>query len=84
MPGRRAFRTRQHRRRVRPIPPPGLRHFLRIAIGSLKEVHDLLIDGHERRHVTEDELAHGTRLVKRSTSACAALARYLLNSPDAL
>jgi four helix bundle protein len=57
-------------------------HFLRIAIGSLKEVQDLLIDGHERGYVTADELARGTRLVVRSKSACAALARWLLASPD--
>lgn len=57
-------------------------HFLRIAMGSIKEVQDLLIDGHERGFVTPDELARGLRLVVRSKSACAALARYLLASPD--
>ena len=57
-------------------------HFLRIAMGSLKEVQDLLIDGHERGFVTPEELAQGTRLVRRSKAACAALTRYLQNSPD--
>ena len=57
-------------------------HFLRIAIGSLKEVQDLLIDGHERGYITPAELARGTRLVVRSKSACAALARFLLATPD--
>ena len=57
-------------------------HFLRIAMGSLKEVQDLLIDGQERGFVTLEELAQGTRLVRRSKAACAALARYLQNSPD--
>ncbi len=56
--------------------------FLRIAMGSLKEVADLLIDGHERCYVNEAQLAAGLRLAKRSKSACARLAEYLDRTPD--
>lgn len=56
--------------------------FLRISMGSLKEVADLLIDGHHRCYVSDGQLATGPRLVKRSKSACAKLALYLDNSPD--
>ena len=55
--------------------------FLRIAMGSLKEVADLLIDGHERGYVNEAQLAAGLRLAKRSKSACARLAEYLDRTP---
>jgi four helix bundle protein len=56
--------------------------FLRIAMGSLKEVADLLIDGHERSYVSDAQLAAGLRLAKRSKSACARLAEYLDRTPD--
>jgi four helix bundle protein len=56
--------------------------FLRIAMGSLQEVHDLLIDGHERGYISDTELADGTRLAKRAKSACAGLYRYVLRTPD--
>jgi len=56
--------------------------FLRIAMGSLQEVGDLLIDGHERRYVTDAQLAQGTRLARRAKSACAGLHDYLLRTPD--
>jgi four helix bundle protein len=56
--------------------------FLRIAIGSLSEVSDLLIDGHERGYVNEIQLAQGRRLVVRAKSACVGLRAYLLRTPD--
>ena len=56
--------------------------FLDISIGSLKEVQDLLMDGHVRGYVTDDELAQGVRLSKRAKSACAALAMYLRRNPE--
>jgi four helix bundle protein len=56
--------------------------FLRIAMGSLQEVHDLLIDGYERGYVSETELGEGVRLAIRAKSACAGLYRYLRSSPD--
>jgi len=56
--------------------------FLRIAMGSLKEISDLLIDGHERGYVTDAQLAQGRRLSTRAKSACARLAEYLLRTPD--
>lgn len=56
--------------------------FLRIAVGSLKETRDHMIDGHQSGYITAEELAQSTRLVKRSTAACAALIRYLASTPD--
>ena len=56
--------------------------FLRIAIGSLTEVSDLLIDGYERGYINEVQLAQGRRLAVRSRSACVALKEYLLRTPD--
>jgi hypothetical protein len=52
------------------------------ARSDVREVQDLLIDGHERGFVTSVELSRGLRLVVRSKSACAALARFLLTTPD--
>jgi len=57
--------------------------FLRISMGLLKEVADLLIDGHHRCYINDAQLAQGMRLVTRSKSACAKLARYLDATPDA-
>ena len=56
--------------------------FLRIAMGSLQEVADLLIDGHARGYVSDSQLADGRRLAIRAKSACARLAQYLLATPD--
>ena len=57
-------------------------HFLDYSIGSLKELHDLLIDGHSRGYVSDEELTSGVRLSKRAKAACAALAAYLRRTPD--
>lgn len=56
--------------------------FLRIAMGSLKELADLLIDGHERGYLTDAQLRKGAELTTRAKSACASLTRYLLRTPD--
>ena len=56
--------------------------FLRIAMGSLKEIEDLLIDGHHRGYVSCEQLKKGTELAIRSKSACAGLTKYLLRTPD--
>jgi len=56
--------------------------FLQIAIGSLKETRDLLIDAHARGYITEDELQWSTIVAKRANAACAGLIRYLKNTPD--
>jgi four helix bundle protein len=56
--------------------------FLRIAMGSLQESKDLLIDGRERGYLTDAQLAQGTRLASRAKSACASLHDYLLRTPD--
>jgi four helix bundle protein len=56
--------------------------FLRIAMGSLSELIDLLIDGHERGYVTDTQLADGRRLAIRAKSACAGLKDHLLRTPD--
>ena len=57
-------------------------NFLTIAIGSLSEVWDLLIDGHERGYVNNAQLEQGKRLIVRAKSACVALKAYLLRTPD--
>ena len=57
-------------------------HFLDYSIGSLKELHDLLIDGYGRGYVLDSELESGIELSKRAKAACAALAAYLRRTPD--
>ena len=57
-------------------------HFLRMAVASLNEVRDNLIDGHLRRYVTDDELSRGTSLSKRAIGATTRLIRYLTDNPD--
>ena len=57
-------------------------HFLRMAVASLNEVRDNLIDGHVRRYVTDDELSRGTSLSKRAIGATTRLIRYLTDNPD--
>jgi four helix bundle protein len=56
--------------------------FVQIAIGSLKETRDHLIDAQARGYITTEELQQATRLAKRANAACAGLVRYLKNSPD--
>jgi four helix bundle protein len=56
--------------------------FLDYSVGSLKELHDLLIDGHLRGHVTQHELTAGIQLSKRAKAACVSLAAYLRRTPD--
>ncbi len=56
--------------------------FLRIAVGSLNEVRDQLIDGHARGYVTAAELAAGTRLVKRASAAAGRFIQFLVSTPD--
>ncbi len=56
--------------------------FLYIAMGSLQETRDHLIDGHNSGYITDEEYARGVRLVKRAKAACASFAEYLKNTPD--
>jgi four helix bundle protein len=51
--------------------------FVRIALGSLQEVRDQLIDAHERRYISEAELLRADSLIKQAIAACAGLERYL-------
>ena len=53
-----------------------------MAVASLNEVRDNLIDGHVRRYVTDDELSRGTSLSKRAIGATTRLIRYLTDNPD--
>ena len=57
-------------------------HFLDYSIGSLKELHDLLLDGYARGYVLDSELESGIALSKRAKAACVALAAYLRRTPD--
>ena len=56
--------------------------FLQIAVGSLKETRDLLIDARHRGYITDEELQWATIVGKRAHLACAGLIRYLKNTPD--
>ena len=56
--------------------------YLQIAIGSLKETRDLLIDARNRGYITEDEWQWANVISKRANAACAGLIRYLKNTPD--
>ena len=56
--------------------------FVQIAVGSLNEVMDLLIDGYERKYITLEELQRATSLAKRANAACVGLIRYLKSTPD--
>jgi four helix bundle protein len=56
--------------------------FLRIAVGSLHETRDHLIDGHRRGYLSDTELECGVRLSKRACGAAGALIRYLTTTPD--
>ena len=56
--------------------------FLDYSVGSLKKLHDLLIDGHSRGYVTQHELMTGIQLSKRAKAACVSLAAYLRRTPD--
>jgi four helix bundle protein len=56
--------------------------FLRIARGSLGEVLNHLIDAHDQRLITDDDLYTTERLAKRAIKATTALIRYLESTPD--
>jgi four helix bundle protein len=56
--------------------------FLRIAVGSLNETRNHLIDGHRSGYLTADELERATGLIRRCSAACSALIRYLKSTPD--
>ncbi len=56
--------------------------YLQIAIGSLKETRDLLIDARHRGYITDDELVWANAVARRANAACAGLIRYLKRTPD--
>jgi four helix bundle protein len=56
--------------------------FLQIAVGSIKETRDLLIDAQYRGYISQDELVWATIVAKRANAACSGLIRYLKNTPD--
>ena len=56
--------------------------FVRIAKGSEAEVLNHLIDAHDQRLITTDELVINERLAKRAMKAAAGLIRYLESTPD--
>ena len=57
-------------------------HFLRIARGSLGEVLNHLIDAHQQRLISDEELFCMERLAKRAIKATTSLMRYLESTPD--
>ena len=56
--------------------------FVRIAKGSEAEVLNHLIDAHDQRLITQEELIINERLAKRAMKAAAGLIRYLESTPD--
>jgi len=51
--------------------------FVRIALGSLQEVRDQMIEAHTRRYITEAELLGVETTIRRAVASCAGLERYL-------
>lgn len=56
--------------------------FVRIARGSEAEVLNHLIDAHDQRLISADELTINERLAKRAMKAASGLIRYLECTPD--
>lgn len=56
--------------------------YLQIAIGSLKETRDLLIDARHRGYISDDELQCANVMARRANAACAGLIRYLRSASD--
>lgn len=56
--------------------------FVRAAKGSEAEVLNHLIDAHDQRLITTDELTIAEQLTKRAMSAASGLIRYLESTPD--
>jgi four helix bundle protein len=56
--------------------------FVQIAVGSLKELMDLIVDAHERGYITGEEKLWATELANRANGACVGLIRYLKRTPD--
>ncbi len=56
--------------------------FVRVAKGSECEVINHLIDAHDQRLITTDELAIAEQLAKRAMQAATGLITYLESTPD--
>ena len=56
--------------------------FVRVAKGSEAEVLNHLIDAHDQKLITGEQLAATEQLVKRAMSAATGLIRYLESTPD--
>jgi four helix bundle protein len=54
-------------------------HFLKIALGSLAETQNHLLDARERGYITSDELERCRVLAKRAIAATTRLRKYLLS-----
>jgi four helix bundle protein len=57
-------------------------HFVRIAKGSEAKVLNHLMDAHDQRLITTDELIINEGLAKRAMQAASDLIRYLESTPD--
>jgi len=56
--------------------------FVRIAKGSEAEVLNHLIDAHDQKLITDEQLAATEQLVQRAMNAATGLVRYLESTPD--
>ena len=51
--------------------------FVRVALGSLQEVRDQMLDAREQGYISEAELLAVETTLRRAVSSCAGLERYL-------
>ena len=51
--------------------------FVRVALGSLQEVRDQMLDAHAQGYISEAELLAVETTIRRAVSSCAGLERYL-------
>jgi four helix bundle protein len=53
--------------------------FVRMALGSLQEISDQMIDARERGYITDSEFTEAEVMIRRAVAASTGLERYLTN-----
>lgn len=51
--------------------------FVRVALGSLQEVRDQMLDAHQQAYISDAELQAVETIIRRAVASCAGLERYL-------
>lgn len=54
--------------------------FVRVAMGSIQEVRDQMLEAHKLRYITEAELLGVETTIRRAVASCGGLERYLRSS----